>query len=258
MLAPPTSSGGRGRGCGGRRCRARAPSSGRAAARSSTAEQFSSTCAGRLPPGITQVTASFIRIQRSAKVASVRALGDQRAQLLDRRQADLERDAREGLAAIERRAVAVEVAVVVARRTCSWRVILPASIPDDSGSRARMPTLRRRASAKKQVGRALAEDVVDELHRLHAGVLDRLQRLLDPLDADAVEADLAGLHQVVEHAERLGVVVDVGRRAVQLQQVDAPRPPGSSGCARRRRSGSSGCSPRPSAWGAGAPALVVT
>ena len=72
---------------------------------------------------------------------------------------------------------------------------------------------------EEQLGRALAEHVVDDLHRLHAGVLDRLQRILDALDADAVEPHLPGLHQVVEDPEHLGLVVDVRRRAVQLQQI---------------------------------------
>ena len=106
---------------------------------------------------------------------------------------------------------------------------------------------------EEEVGRPLAEDVVDDLHRLHAGVLDRLERLLDPLDADAVEADLAGLDQVVAEAEHLGVVVEVGGRAVQLQQIDRLGPQVLQAAVDEAPSGSSCCSPRPSAWGAAGP-----
>jgi hypothetical protein len=97
------------------------------------------------------------------------------------------------------------------------RVIFPASIPDESGSRARTPAPRLR---EEEVGRALAEDVVDQLHRLNAGELDGLQPLFHPLDAHPVKPDLAGLHHVVEQTEHLGLIEDVGRRTVQLQEVD--------------------------------------
>ncbi len=56
--------------------------------------------------------------------------------------------------------------------------------------------------------------------RLHVRVADAAQRLVDGLDADAVVADLARLHEVVEDAEHLRHVVDLRVRAVELQQVD--------------------------------------
>ena len=76
-------------------------------------------------------------------------------------------------------------------------------MPEESGSRARMPTLRRFAFGEEQVRRALAEHIEDDLHRLHARILDRFQRLFHFLDAHAVIADLPGFHQVVQQAEHL-------------------------------------------------------
>ncbi len=54
---------------------------------------FSRTCAAVLPPGIAQVTASFIRIQRSASRVERRARGYQRAEFLDGLQPHVERHA---------------------------------------------------------------------------------------------------------------------------------------------------------------------
>ena len=146
---------------------------------------------GAWPPGITQVTASCIRIQRSANVAM--------RGLLRAPAGAAPRPPSRPISKGTPEKVSPRSNAAPSRLKLRWssaanvlaRVILPASIPDDSGSRARMPTLRRARLGEEQVGRPLAEDVVDDLHRLHAGVLDGLQRLLDPLDADAVEADLA-------------------------------------------------------------------
>src|ERR1022692_2288228 len=44
----------------------------------SLAAQFSRTCEGRLPPGMAQVTASCIRIQRSANCAMLTPAGSKR------------------------------------------------------------------------------------------------------------------------------------------------------------------------------------
>ena len=57
--------------------------------------------------------------------------------------------------------------------------------------------------AEEQPRRPLAEDIVDDLDRGDARIFDRLQPLLDLLDADAVVADLAARDEVVEMAEHL-------------------------------------------------------
>ena len=81
--------------------------------------------------------------------------------------------------------------------------------------------LLARRLREEQIRRTLPEAVEDDLHRLHVGILDRLERLLHALHADAVVANLAGLHQPVERAEDLGPVIDIGGRAMQLHQVEA-------------------------------------
>ncbi len=45
--------------------------------------------------------------------------------------------------------------------------------------------------AEEKLRRALAEDVVDDLHRGDIRILDRLQRLFDFLDRDTVVANLS-------------------------------------------------------------------
>ena len=65
------------------------------------------------------------------------------------------------------------------------------------------------------------EGVEDDLHRLDVRILDRLEGLLHLLDADAVEADLSGLHQPVEGREDLGAVIDLRRGAVELDKIEA-------------------------------------
>ena len=70
------------------------------------------------------------------------------------------------------------------------------------------------------LGRALAEAVEDDLHCLHVGKLDRLQRFLNFLHAHAVIANFAGAHQIIQDGEGLGPRIEFGRRAVELQQID--------------------------------------
>src|SRR5690348_1444282 len=74
--------------------------------------------------------------------------------------------------------------------------------------------------AEEQLPGTLAEDVVDDLYRGDARVLDRLQRLFDLFDGHAVVADLAGRHQGLERLEYLGPVVDLRGRAVQLHEIE--------------------------------------
>lgn len=68
--------------------------------------------------------------------------------------------------------------------------------------------------------RSLPEDIVDDLDRGDARIFDRLQGLLDPFDRDAVVTDLALGRDFVERAEKLGPVIDVRRRAVELDEIE--------------------------------------
>ena len=255
-LAAPTSTGERGRGCGGRRSSRTwaivwSESGGRSAA-----EQFSSTCAGRLAPGIAQVTASFIRIQRSANVAMVAPAGTS-----GRSSSTASRPASKSTPEKVSPRSKASPWRLKARWSSRPKVLARRHLARQHPRRQRQARqdadLAARGLGEEQLGRALAEDVVDDLHRLHAGELDGLQRLLDPLDADAVEAELARLHQIVEHAEDLGLVVDVGGRAVELQQVEGldlqilQAALDEGGQVRR------GCSRRRSAWASRRPALVA-
>ena len=52
---------------------------------------------------------------------------------------------------------------------------------------------------EEELGRPPAEDVEDERDGLDAGEFDRPECLGDPLDADAIVADLAGRDRVVGH-----------------------------------------------------------
>ena len=85
------------------------PAAGRAR---SAAAAFARAWSGVFAPGIVAVTASNMRIQRSAIWARVAPAGHQLAQLLDERQAGLVVDAGERLAHVERFAVPVVQPVV--------------------------------------------------------------------------------------------------------------------------------------------------
>ena len=73
---------------------------------------------------------------------------------------------------------------------------------------------------EEQLRGPLSEHVEDDLDGGDARVLDRLQRLLDLLDADPVGAHEAVLDQPVAGLEHGGRVVRLPRRAVQLDEVD--------------------------------------
>ncbi len=73
---------------------------------------------------------------------------------------------------------------------------------------------------EEQVEGSLAEDVEDDLDAGHPGILDRLEGLLDLLDADPVVGDHARGDHLVHRFEEVGPVVDPGRQAVQLDQVE--------------------------------------
>src|SRR5690606_39274625 len=72
--------------------------------------------------------------------------------------------------------------------------------------------------------RALPKNIVDDLNRTHAGVLDGLHAFLDPLDADSVVPQLPSLYQVVQDPENLGAIIDFCGRTMELQQVESFEP----------------------------------
>ena len=102
---------------------------------------------------------------------------------------------------------------------------LPGHLPGEEaaghGDPGEDPDVPSGGFTEEQAGGALAEDVEDDLHRLHAGELDGLEGLLYLLDAHPVVADFALGDEAIEHLEDGWFVVDAGRGAVQLQQVQA-------------------------------------
>ena len=101
------------------------------------------------------------------------------------------------------------------------RLSLPVSRPEASGTRARTPTSRAAASARnRSAGRW--RTMLKMIWTLATpGYSMRLEGLLHPLHAHPVVGDDAVCDQLVEGREHLRAVVDVRRRAVQLDQVDA-------------------------------------
>ena len=129
-------------------------------------------------------------------------------------------DPRERLTAVEHRALTVEEPV----------------IPFGEGARAGELAAQKSAGQRhprddrhvppqrlleEQLRRPEPEGVEDDLHRLDIRILDRLEGFLHLLDAHAVEADLPGLHEPVEGLEDLRAVIDLRRRAVELDEVEA-------------------------------------
>src|SRR5437667_3306457 len=73
---------------------------------------------------------------------------------------------------------------------------------------------------EEDFSRALTETVENNLDGLNVGILDRLECLLDFLDAHAVVANLSGLNQIVENSEYLCMIIEFGWRAMQLQKIE--------------------------------------
>src|SRR4029077_7156030 len=67
----------------------------------------------------------------------------------------------------------------------------------------------------------LAETVENDLHGLHVGELDRLERFFNLLDAHTVIANFARRHQVIQYSEDLWAVIERARWAMKLQQIEA-------------------------------------
>ncbi len=70
---------------------------------------------------------------------------------------------------------------------------------------------------KKQFGRALAENVEDDLDRLDVRILNGFERFLDFFDADTIVPKFSCFHQVVKNSKHFRVIINLGRRAMQLQ-----------------------------------------
>ena len=143
----------------------------------------------------------------------------ERAQLFHRGERKGEVHAREGLPAVEGGPLAVEGPMIVGGEGGAGRH-LSGQHPRGERQPGEDAHPAPGCLGQEPVGRALAEDIEDNLHGLYARELDGLERLLHPLDAHAVGADLPFRHQSVEGAEDLGSVVDLGGRAVQLQKVE--------------------------------------
>src|SRR4029077_15632213 len=153
------------------------------------------------------------------ELAHRRAGRHQLADLLDGFEGYVVVHAGEGLAYIERCAVAVEVAVVVGGegRVAAELAGEQAAGQRDAGKNADLLLLRLR---EEDFGGTLPEAVEDDLHGLDIGILDRFQGLFDLLDADAVVADFPRFHEVVEDGEDFRAGVEVRRRTVELEQVE--------------------------------------
>ena len=100
-------------GCARRRRAAPRPSFRRRAAAAPRPRRCRAPAPAVRAPGIAQVTASNIRIQRSASCVSVAPGGTSGRSSLDGLEADVVRHARERLSLVERLTLAIEVAVVV-------------------------------------------------------------------------------------------------------------------------------------------------
>ena len=91
--------------------------------------------------------------------------------------------------------------------------------------RGRSRRRRAPAPAEEQLGGPLPEHVEDDLDGRDARVLDRLQGLLDLLDADPVRARRSPSATSRSQASNTdGVVVDLPRWAVELDEVDVSTP----------------------------------
>ena len=113
----------------------------------------------------------------------------------------------------------IEVTVVVGRKL---RIRLQFSSEHSAGKRHSRedPDFLFFRARKEEFSRALAETVENNLDGLNVGELDRLERFFDLLHAHAVVADFAGLRELVERGEHVRPVVHLGRRAVQLHEIE--------------------------------------
>ena len=146
--------------------------------------------------------------------------GDEGADFVHDLEAEVVVHAGEGFAAVEGFAVAVVGAVVVAGEggVAAEFAGEEAGGEGDAGEDADAFLF---GLGEEEVGGALAEEVEDDLDGLDVGVFDGFEGFLDAFDADAVEADFAGLDEFVEEGKDLGAVVDGGGGAVELEEFEA-------------------------------------
>src|SRR5450631_1439587 len=143
----------------------------------------------------------------------------QGADFFDRRQRHLVINPGEGLAYIETLALAVEVAMIVGIEF-GIGAKLPRKQPAGQRNARQDANLLQLGLGKEEFRRTLTETIENDLHRLQVGVFHGLESLFHALHAHPIETDLARLHQVVEHGEDLGMIIGIGRRAVELHQVE--------------------------------------
>ena len=145
---------------------------------------------------------------------------DELTKLLHEGQAGLVVESGEGLADVERLAVAVEVAMVL---DLEGRVApeLAREQPGGQGHARQHAHVARRGLGQEVLRGPLTDEVEDDLDAGDARELDGLPGLLDLLHADPVVRDDAVGDELVEGFEELRAVVDLGRWAVQLHEVDA-------------------------------------
>ena len=120
---------------------------------------------------------------------------------------------RKGFPLIEHFAVAIELAMIVwlelriARQLARQQSASQRHTDDDSH-------VSPFGFRKEQFRRSMAKHVENDLHALHAGKFDGLERFFDFLDADAVVTNFAGRLQSVQHAKHFGSIENVGGRAM--------------------------------------------
>src|SRR6185436_154421 len=139
-------------------------------------------------------------------------------QAVDRIEGQLVVDPSKRLTTVERLSVAVELTMVVGLEALLTRELAREQAGGERHA-GQDTHLAARGLFEQELERTLAEHVEDDLNGLNVRILERLQALFHALHADAVVAQLALPHELVEDAERLRLVVDAGRRAMQLQQV---------------------------------------
>jgi hypothetical protein len=144
-------------------------------------------------------TADRIKHQDPAKceLGHRRTCGQEPANLLNRFKTHAKVDARKCLAYVECFSVSVEVAMVI-----SGEGGVGSKLAGEQTACQRHPSenadLLLLGSRKEEIGGSLAKRVEDDLHGLKVGILDGPEGFLYLLHADAVVADFARLHEIIE------------------------------------------------------------
>jgi len=148
------------------------------------------------------------------------ALRNDGFQLLDGFQSRLQIDARECFSHVERLALTVEVSVIVLwkLRLRGYLACKETACQRNTDYYSNFPLL---CCGKEICGGLQSEHVEDDLHALEIRVFCGLERLGDLLDADPIVSHLAFTFQFIKRSENFRPIVDLGGRAVQLQQVNA-------------------------------------